>query len=452
MDRHIGSHRATRGSFFWGLTESTPTHVLSILVLCHFKSVSKLWCSTICDPCFVKAHNERSRSRSAAGLVGDLLMVCASDSNLSFDFFHASPDDVESAAVHQFTVSPHNCNIGVMKEEISDVLYCCDATTAPVNGIVCFYSQTNLQGGFAICNVSTREIVEIPPLASSFNYEDHRHQFLGEYSAIFHYHLEYVCDSEEYKLIRVSSLHDNLLDSSDLEYSSTLMEILTLGEDKSWRSLPMLSLDLSKKTTYINGSIFWWHPSGNHIIGFDFQSEEYRVVRPPPSITSHGGCFLYPFRNHLALLLVIETHLELWAMEPGRTSQQSSECSWVNHLIEIPHTIGECSLSGNKYGGDMLWTSREERDSPLLVYSFDHKKAKLEMLVLLKFLSSSHPSFVKSERLSVYRYEENIMPLSYLINSSLPRTEVMQRKMIHLANPCRNIPYMYPDFLLQCGL
>ncbi|KAI8531068.1 hypothetical protein RHMOL_Rhmol11G0108800 [Rhododendron molle] len=52
--------------------------------LMRFKSVSKLWCSTICDPCFVKAHNVRSRSRSpsasAAGLVGDLLMIYASDS------------------------------------------------------------------------------------------------------------------------------------------------------------------------------------------------------------------------------------------------------------------------------------------------------------------------------------------------------------------------------------
>ncbi|KAF7126648.1 hypothetical protein RHSIM_Rhsim11G0051700 [Rhododendron simsii] len=132
-----------------------------------------------------------------------------------------------------------------------------------------------------------------------------------------------LCDSEEYKLIRGSFLHDDLLESSDLEYSSTLMEILSLGKNKSWRSLPTLSLDLCRATTYINGSIFWWHPSGNHIIGFDFQSEEYRVVRPPPSTTSHGGYFLYPFRNHLALLLVIETHLELWAMEPGRTSQQS---------------------------------------------------------------------------------------------------------------------------------
>ncbi|KAF7126505.1 hypothetical protein RHSIM_Rhsim11G0052400 [Rhododendron simsii] len=55
--------------------------------LMRFKSVSKLWCSTIYDPCFVKAHNALSHSHSAssAGLVGDLLMVCAShnlDSNL----------------------------------------------------------------------------------------------------------------------------------------------------------------------------------------------------------------------------------------------------------------------------------------------------------------------------------------------------------------------------------
>ncbi|KAF7126977.1 hypothetical protein RHSIM_Rhsim11G0052500 [Rhododendron simsii] len=418
--------------------------------LMRFKSVSKLWCSTICDPCFVKAHNalSRSRSASAAGLVGDLLIIYASDSqepNLSFDFFHAnpSPDDVQSVGVHQFTVSPQNCNIGVMKEEISDVFYCYDATTAIVNGIVCFYSQTNLRGGLAICNVSTHEIVEIPPLASSFNYDDYRHQFLAEYSTVFQYHLEYVCDSEEYKLIRVSSLHDDLLESSDLEYSSTLMEILTLGKDKSWRSLPTLSLDLCRATAYINGSIFWWHPSGNNIIGFDFQLEENRVVRPPPSTTSHGGFFLHPFRNHLALVL-IGTNIELWVMEPGRTSQQSSECSWVNHLIEIPHTIGERGLLGNKHRGDMLWMAREVRDSPLLVYSFDHKEAKLEMLVHLEFLSSWQPSFAELEGLdleglTVYRYEENIMPLSYLINSSLPRTKVLQQNMIHLVDPCRLI-------------
>lgn len=58
--------------------------------LMRFRRVSKLWCSTICDSCFVKAHSARSRSRSAGG---DLLLVCPSDhddADLSFDFFRAS--------------------------------------------------------------------------------------------------------------------------------------------------------------------------------------------------------------------------------------------------------------------------------------------------------------------------------------------------------------------------
>lgn len=118
--------------------------------LMRCKSVSKLCCSTICNPCFVKAHSACSRSRSAGG---DLLLVCPSDhddTDLSFDFFRASlpsppipDDDADVPAVHQFNVSPHNCNIGVMKEEIIDVLHDYDATTEVVNGIVCFYSRSH---------------------------------------------------------------------------------------------------------------------------------------------------------------------------------------------------------------------------------------------------------------------------------------------------------------------
>ncbi|KAI8530671.1 hypothetical protein RHMOL_Rhmol11G0077800 [Rhododendron molle] len=67
----------------------------------------------------------------------------------------------------------------------------------------------------AICNVSTHEIVEIPPLVSSFDRHDHYLQ-LEEHSTTFFYSLEYVCDSEEYKLIRVFSLPGDR-ESSDLE-------------------------------------------------------------------------------------------------------------------------------------------------------------------------------------------------------------------------------------------
>ncbi|KAG5524833.1 hypothetical protein RHGRI_031486 [Rhododendron griersonianum] len=68
--------------------------------------------------------------------------------------------------------------------------------------------------------------------------------------------MEHVCDSAEYKLIRVSSLHADLLESSDLEYSSTFMEILTLGKDKSWRSPQHCHLTYREKLLTLMGVSF----------------------------------------------------------------------------------------------------------------------------------------------------------------------------------------------------
>lgn len=93
-----------------------------------------------------------------------------------------------------------------------------------------------------------------------------------------------------------------------------------------------------------------------------------------------------------------------------------SEVYWVNHLIEIPSTLVGCSLRGYFHPtGEVLWTSAE-RQSFFPLYSYDQKKAKIETSVTLKFMSSTQPSFVRMDKLSMFAYEDNITPLSELIN------------------------------------
>ncbi|XP_058215747.1 uncharacterized protein LOC131326863 [Rhododendron vialii] len=403
--------------------------------LMRFKCVSKLWRSTISHPCFCKAHRARSRlSRGAGG--GGLIMVFPetdiddddNDLLVGVGFFYATLPSTRDPPVidllYQFRIGSPSTE----EEEEEDVSYLKDylGYTRFINGLFCLYTADRV----SICNFSTREIMDLPaPPTRPFQ------QCL--------YYLGFDSTTNEYKLLKVCTVNcrkdeDNEEEEEEEEegedlYFDSKFDILTLGKDKSWRSLhDAPAIDAWKLSACFNGRLYWWDPAGRELIHFSFNNERFGFTSRPPRTPRNVGA-IHQFRGDLALLVgFVDQALALWVFESGLSqiiedngeTQDVKAYSWCLRHIQVPYAIANRNLKflENLPTGEVLMTGMEEAaDSnsnspfPMPIYSYDHTSRKSEKFITGKNYPSSRRKYART--LQVFYYEENIMPLDHLISN-----------------------------------
>lgn len=397
--------------------------------LMRFKCVSNLWCSTISqDHSFAKAHRARHSPSSRAGL---FVTFPGADDSLRC-FYATLPGGEESVLVpHQFTTSTDSNSYPPCS---SSSKY--NGATEVVKGLFCLYEGNRSW----ICNVSTREIKELP---SSSDLEN---------AIFFTYFLGFVSSRKEYKLLKLC-LVPRISTRGVIRYYLGNREILTLGKDASWRrprsliNAPEIDLQLGRPSVYIDGSLCCWK-SILQLIVFNFEDESFQVIDPPPkdtgSIYDERGSLLLQFGGHFALVRVphrlVNQRLELWKLA-WRNGHEQGSYEWISHVIHVPYDfpVGGFSFLGNlplPEGDQMLLAGLldiSNNKSAVPVYSYDHAKGKFEKFVIAKLPSWSQVTSIspwpQSSRFAsislwhlnkfrVYYFEEDITPLHDLVISN----------------------------------
>lgn len=382
---------------------------LPVKSLMRFKSVSKLWLSTICDPSFSKAHHHRADSRSGVTRLFITYQDAGADSSSSSSsslrcFFSTLPRHGKSEFLHPFTLPDHslpNC-----------AKY--NGATQVINGLVCFYAGNRV----SICNISTREIMDLP---SSDLHED---------ATNFTYYFAFAPISKEYKLVKLCCVPSFFNLSKRSDSCSRECEILALGSGvPSWRRLTRIQSsridfwDLSGVS--VDGAICFWHGTQDGFLIFNCEDESFQEIACPPlpySILS--GISLLPFRGHFALVcrLVVDQKLQLWVLEMENQGQSLSY-EWIHQVIDIPcdFPVRGFNYLGNLPTGEILFTGVQMNNSAMNIYSYDHTKGKFEKFEVGMFPSSK----ASIGKVRVNYCEEDITPL----NCSFPfRTTLLSER------------------------
>ncbi|KAF7136408.1 hypothetical protein RHSIM_Rhsim08G0032700 [Rhododendron simsii] len=231
--------------------------------LMRFKRVSKLWHSTITDPSFCKAHRT-ARSCFRRGLLND---------------YEAGVLDL----LHRFTVG------GVIKkeEEAIDRGNKYDGVTEVVNGL--FVCTQDCRA--TICNVSTREIMELP------SPPPRKHKSFKHCK----YHLGFDSARNQYKLLKVCSFK---IINQCADRCISECEILTSGKNAAWGSIQLVDrrMDTWLQSVYVHahGALYWWNAAGYGIVAFSFEEEIFLPLVPQPPILRSTGS-LHQFGDYLAV-------------------------------------------------------------------------------------------------------------------------------------------------------
>ncbi|KAH7847466.1 hypothetical protein Vadar_026394 [Vaccinium darrowii] len=411
--------------------------------LMRFKSVSKLWCSTISSPSFCKTHRARSRSRP-----GCLLMVCSLDSNdpsAGVGFFSAAATGGGGVLEwrHLFSVGG-GFGCGGVKTEGERAAVVLDRSkyyfgvTEVINGHFCLYF-----GGYAaICNISTGEIMELPrapsrpppPLAAN------QHVHFSTYK----FFLGFDSSRKQYKLLKVRTYSIVTVENHQrVIRTGSECVILTLGGNKddpaaaaAWRCLQCRTppMDLScGQSVYIDGACYWWGRTENCLIAFSFEEEKFRQIYPPPTAERLGGS-LHQCGGYLAMATgLVDRRIKLWVLEKyvPESPPSESEHAWILHLICIPYDFADlryCLLGSPT--GEMLMAGAEQEvihgsKSPVSpFYSYNPTEGTKKRFVA----DNNFPSSVTSIRnyitkfnkyyhkLCIYYHEDDITPLDSLIS------------------------------------
>ncbi|KAH7847498.1 hypothetical protein Vadar_026828 [Vaccinium darrowii] len=415
--------------------------------LMRFKCVSKLWWSTICRPSFCKAHRALSRSRP-----GCLLMVCSLDTNdplAGVGFFSAAAIPLSSGGGvlewrHLFSVGG-GWAFGGVKTEGEGAAVVLDGSkyysgvTEVINGHFCLYSGDQA----AICNISTREIMELPrtppppPLAA--NQQVH--------FSTYKYFLGFDSSHKEYKLLRVRTSSIATVENHQrVIRTGSECVILTLGGNKddpavaaAWRCLQCRTppIDLScGQSVYIDGACYWWRCTGNRLTAFSFEEETFRQIYPPPT-AERLGVSLHQCGGYLAMATgLVDRRIKLWVLDKYVPESPPSESvhAWTLHLISIPYDFADLQycLLGNLPTGEMLMAGAEQEvihgsKSPVSpFYSYNPTEKTLKRFVAdNKFPSSitSIRNYINKfnkyyHKLCIYYHEDDITPLDRLVSKT----------------------------------
>ncbi|XP_059645948.1 F-box protein CPR1-like [Cornus florida] len=257
---------------------------LPVKPLLRFRSVSKLWCSLIDSPVFIKSHLNRSIETN------DNLSIILRDCYLySIDF-----NSLDRAIELDHPLKSNSCGTEVL---------------GSFHGLLCL---SNSEEEIVLWNPSTRKHRKLPVAPIEFPPEFTFPQF-------FIYGLGYDSVSDDYKLVRIVQFYGIDHDSFDSE-----VKVYSL-KSNSWRRIqdfPYYLLYKRVNAAVVNGALHWVvsrkpeSDTANLIAAFDLGVEEYRLVPQPDYLDKDfhmnvgvlGGC-LYVMCNYVG------ERVDIWVMK-----------------------------------------------------------------------------------------------------------------------------------------
>ncbi|KAM3231794.1 putative F-box protein [Capsicum chacoense] len=155
-----------------------------------------------------------------------------------------------------------------------------------VNGFICFWSD---DACLHVCNAITKEYFTTPPYSYNTNMAQHRLVAVG---------FGFCRLSYEYKVV---VLHEH----TEFEYADIKPIILTVGTDRSWRSLKVIPdtkfISRIESGAHVKGVLYWYLESCTlkdwpchskrieRLICFDVTKEEFDMIIVPAEIDGVGG-------------------------------------------------------------------------------------------------------------------------------------------------------------------
>ncbi|CAI9088375.1 OLC1v1022684C1 [Oldenlandia corymbosa var. corymbosa] len=212
---------------------------LPVKSLIRSKCVSRAWLSIISDPSFAMDYSSGSR----------ILVI-------------AQPNDVPDfnpRYSHSFICvsldGGGNCNDMFLHHEVvhGDCEEHMKKCTNIVKGLVCFYRGQDCW----MYNITTREMVQLPPPISTHAHDHH---------VVFHFGFDLV--NKRYKLLRTCP-------------SCPHVEILTIGVDSCWRTIvgALSPQDIGTRgASYLGGCLCWMDNLGKQLTCFPLAHEKFIQV------------------------------------------------------------------------------------------------------------------------------------------------------------------------------
>lgn len=340
------------------------------------KSVSKSWCSTICNAGFIKAYRDR---KPYGGLLISVLERGDREKDNDGNFFSAAT--AAATEKNSFYYSPLRRQERVPGRRRQQLhrpeqffplfsVPSCDfnhGVTQVVNGLICFYDRIRV----FVSNICTGQVRELPNNGFQANV------------TVIKYFLGFDPVDSVYKLLKISTFYEGL-------FSYRRGEIITLGRDPSWRDLDAVYAPLNSSDTQsflVNGVLYWMYGRDSlddcryFLLSFDLHEEKFHRVKLP---TVEPGLLLTQFRGRFALSAFDHCiGLSLYSLEDEFGN------SWTEHRIKLPEELRSKHAAhsfpvGNLPSGQILLAIPS--DKPFTpVYSYDHNSNKFERFVVGNF-------------------------------------------------------------------
>ncbi|KAK8630317.1 hypothetical protein V6N13_079115 [Hibiscus sabdariffa] len=300
---------------------------LGVNDLLRFRCVSKLWCSLIDDPDFIKLHLSRSRKRNA-------------HFSLVFQVCHLIPVDFNSF----FRPS-------MLNHPFSDEAFCTQVL-ASCNGLLALH---NGEQDIALWNPLTRKSHMLPLTKIEFPPYFCLIQFIV-------YGFGHDPISDDYKLVRMVQLSGKDDDSFGSE-----VKVYSLRTN-SWRRIKDFPFYLYKRAdgylqgesgVLANNALHWVvskkpkSDTRSFVVAFDIGTEEYRVVELPDCLDQGFRMNVKSLDGSLCLIAnYCEVHVvDIWMMKEYGVKE--SWTKWVSFNRSKPFDF-VLPLAFSKNGGQML--------------------------------------------------------------------------------------------------
>ncbi|XP_026395957.1 F-box protein CPR1-like [Papaver somniferum] len=238
------------------------------------------------------------------------------------------------------------------------------------------------------------------------------------------YGLGYNCDTDDYKIVKVSAVYG--FDSSRTYnrrpcYGSEV-QVYALGSD-SWKTLPnIVPYDIVYSCTraFVNGVLYWIATpcpcliiqKCNLILSFDIKSENFREVPLTPQVDELFG-FNYPRRRMtlsvlggcLCVVFLGCDDSEVWVMKDHKVRE-----SWTNLFvaqISVEDPIACCmTLQCKLKGGEVLFTVKfGDAATYFVAYDPVHHKSELSKICRI----SGNNCSISENKCSIETFVESLV-------------------------------------------
>lgn len=303
---------------------------LPVKTLLRFRCVSKLWCSLIDSPRFVKSHLKRSTEcKTNTGVI------------ISRHITYSVPMDFGSL---------DNATAIEIDEPLKTLLRNTQAVGS-CNGLHCLF---NIAVDMFLWNPATRKCIKLPPVPTEFRrpLEFGRGSYCG---------FGYEAVNDDYKVLRI-------LRPDDQNFSGYKVTVYSL-KTNSWKRLQNLSSHfglVGPWGMFVSGAVHWItvKPLGSEscpsILAFDVGAENYREVQMPHNIGEEMS--LGTFAESLCIIeFHLDIHINVWVMKDYGVGN-----SWCKLF-----SVGQPEVSRSCISVRPLTYSRSQRDVLILV---DNKK------------------------------------------------------------------------------